>query len=314
MNYKSIIASNLETLFKFHKSNKEPFKANAYKKALDILKNIDVVNTIEDVKEIGGVKTQQKIKTIIDNNKNLEEVEKIINDTNFNTMHELMGVHGIGPTKARQLVHDYFIKSVTDLKKNEHLLNDVQKTGLKYYKDMKERIPRAEMLQHEKILLDVYHNMYINDMMTDEMKITGSFRRGLDESGDIDVLITGNSNVKDFVDQLLKNKYIVSDGVFAKGEHKFMGMCKLKGAKHARRLDILYTPRHEYPFALLYFTGNKQFNVTMRSYALTKGYSLNEQGLMNIETSEYVNTDILTEEDIFTYLNYPYVNPSNREI
>jgi len=34
---------------------------------------------------------------------------------------------------------------VEDLRKNQHLLTDLQKIGLKYYNDFKQRIPREEV-------------------------------------------------------------------------------------------------------------------------------------------------------------------------
>jgi DNA polymerase (family 10) len=37
--------------------------------------------------------------------------------------------------------------------------------------------------------------------------------------------------------------------------------------------------RAEYPFALAYFTGNKEHNIEMRSRALQRGWTLNEYRL-----------------------------------
>ena len=36
-------------------------------------------------------------------------------------------------------------------------------------------------------------------------------------------------------------------------------------------------------FAILYFTGSKEFNTVMRQRALTLGYSLNEHGLSEMK-------------------------------
>jgi DNA polymerase/3'-5' exonuclease PolX len=72
----------------------------------------------------------------------------------------------------------------------------------------------------------------------------------------------------------------------------------------------MLTPIEEYPFALLYFTGSKQFNVKMRSFALSKGYSLNEQGIT--KNKKKVSQQFESEKDIFAFLEYPYVVPHKR--
>ena len=46
----------------------------------------------------------------------------------------------------------------------------------------------------------------------------------------------------------------------------------------ARRIDFMFTPKKEFAFAILYFTGSKEFNTVMRQRALDLGYSMNEHG------------------------------------
>jgi replicative superfamily II helicase len=50
----------------------------------------------------------------------------------------------LGPRGAEKL-YQKGIKSIEDLRKNEDLLTSMQKIGLKYYEDFKERIPREEV-------------------------------------------------------------------------------------------------------------------------------------------------------------------------
>jgi DNA polymerase/3'-5' exonuclease PolX len=304
-NLKELIIFNLNTLISHHRSSKEPFKVNAYKKALDKIKLIDVVNSENDIQDIGGEKTKEKLKTIINTKENLPQVQQIINDSQFNILNQLMMIHGIGPVKAQELVNTHNIKSIADLKKNEQLLNDVQKRGLKYHSQILKRIPRDEMVLHDTFLKSILKNFTFN--------ITGSYRRQAVDSGDIDILLTGSeNNLKDCKEILLKSKYLLADGIFADGEHKIMAMCRLKKFKVARRVDLLYTPLHEYPFALLYFTGNQQFNISMRAHALSLGYTLNEQGLFHNNSKNRVEHIFTNEKDIFDFLNFPFVEPQKR--
>ena len=88
-----------------------------------------------------------------------------------------------------------------------------------------------------------------------------------------------------------------------------------------RRLDLLVTPEAEYAYAILYFTGSDLFNVAMRKYALTKGYSLNEHTLTPTAGQAQGQTQtqtqpqpppMKTEKDIFDFLGLVYVEPEKR--
>jgi DNA polymerase/3'-5' exonuclease PolX len=76
-------------------------------------------------------------------------------------------------------------------------------------------------------------------------------------------------------------------------------------------MDLLLTTPSEYPYALLYFTGSKQFNIAMRKHALEMGYSLNEQSLTNIDTKRKVS-GLTSEKEVFEFLDYKYVSPEKR--
>ena len=302
MNVKELMVNNLTLLRTKYKSI-DKFKERAYKNALDNLP--EDIHTFDDVKSVGGAKIQQKLKFIFEHRKNLDEVEQILNDDKYDIIESLQKVHGIGPSKAIDLYENQSIKSVNELRENKHLLNNIQLKGLKYYDDINKKIPYTEMVKHETFLKKT-----LNDI---ELYITGSFRRKCKSSSDIDVLISGKTNMLPYVREvLIKSQYLIEEGIFADGQVKIMAMCKLPKHKHLRRIDILYTIPKELPFALLYFTGNYKFNVNMRKHALQNGYTLNEQGLYDIHTKERVSVSFLTEKDIFKFLNYTYIEPENR--
>jgi DNA polymerase/3'-5' exonuclease PolX len=48
----------------------------------------------------------------------------------------------------------------------------------------------------------------------------------------------------------------------------------------------------------------------MRSHALSKGYSLNEQGIT--KKKQKISQQFTSEKDIFDFLDYPYVPPQER--
>lgn len=112
---------------------------------------------------------------------------------------------GIGPAKAKELVHAG-IRTFEDLEKQKDKLTNHQKLGLKYeidfietgnistdamnsfryFDDFEKKIPRAEIVQIEKILKKAIKELNSACIVT----ICGSYRRGKEESGDIDVLVT----------------------------------------------------------------------------------------------------------------------------
>lgn len=184
--------------------------------------------------------------------------------------------------------------------------------GLKYYEDLKERIPRKEIDKMKKKIEKIIKK--INPYLIFE--ICGSYRRGEETSGDMDLLFTNpkdSSNLKEIVDKLTEEKILI-DHLTEKGDKKYMGFCKIKPSSKykARRIDIRYFSYDEYWAGILYFTGNKEFNIKLRNRALEKGYSLNEYGLKNVKTNE--KKRIESENHIFELLELPYVSPLERRI
>lgn len=315
MDHKQQIIALLDTLAKKEIANKEPFKAKAY---LNVIKNIVAldkpIKEFDDLKSVKGIgeKINNKLKEYFETGK-IQAVESVLSDSKVQEMQELMKIHGIGPSKAKSLVEEHNIKSVAQLNDNTHLLNEKQKMGLKYFADFQERIPRKEMDAHNEYLAK--NILSIDPHFTFE--ITGSYRRGLPSSGDIDVLITHKDdpeNVEELFKQVLvklkASKYITD--VFAEGGKKCLAVCRLPRRKKYRRIDLLYTNKKEYPFALLYFTGDAQFNVSMRNHCLSLGYSLSEHGLKDDKTGQFIDTNATTEEDIFKFVDLPYIEPSKR--
>jgi DNA polymerase/3'-5' exonuclease PolX len=136
-------------------------------------------------------------------------------------------------------------------------------------------------------------------------------------SGDIDVLIKSpglSINPKtismfySYIDELKDIGYITD--ILSLGTNKCLAICKI--TDKFRRIDFELTCSEEYYYTLLYFTGSKQFNVAMRSYALKKGWSLNQKGLERINAVGPAPKNIKSEEDIFKFLGLKYIKPENR--
>lgn len=308
-NFNRKLLEQLETLqnkAKLSKNTVDKFRAKSYKDAIDKIKVLSFEITEEN--QIPLTKTSKiyaKVKQFLEEG-TIEGVEELT--VSQNVYRELIKVAEIGPSKAKDLIENHGIKSLEDLGKNLDLLNEKQKIGYKYWKTDCLRIPREEILANREIYLDIARN--IPDF---DLEITGSFRRGSKESGDIDILITSKNNdtkvFKTFVNLLIERKYLLD--TLAYGNKKYMGYGCLNGGI-PRRIDIIYCSPSEYPFTLLYFTGCGSFNVKMREYCIKLGYKLNEKGLFHSATNKSVDYTFRNERDIFEFLNLLYVEPNDR--
>jgi DNA polymerase beta len=262
---------------------------------------------------------EAKIKEILETG-TLGAAQKAKELYNIDALEALQNIYGVGPAAATTLVKAGItsIKQLReDVKENPKLLNDKQKIGLKYYEDLLKRIPRDEMLEHHRILLELKP-----DTMADyEIEIVGSYRREATTSGDVDVLIRvpngasnginskiAKKNLALYVKALEEAGYIKE--ILALGEHKCMAISKIDVV--ARRLDLLMTPNEEYAYALLYFTGSDRFNVAFRQYALDNGYSLNEHTLTKVREGVKEVPYMESEKDIFKFIGLRYIEPSKR--
>ena len=313
----SIILNNLKALKLQEQQAREFFKVRAYNKAIKAIEEHgQPITSMEDADVILGIGkgTLDKIKEIISNG-HLERTKDHVQDTGKQQAIEIFtNIMAVGPIKAAKLVNEHHIMTIDDLRAHQELLNDKQKLGLEYYEDFLKRIPRKEMDAHALLLQDVVQRVAPEATFD----IAGSYRRGAQDSGDIDVLFTlptghphAQKTFQTVVEELKRIKYLKGD--FAFGEEKYMGVSRLPRYKTSRRIDLMYIPSEKYPFALLYFTGSQQFNIKMRNHALTKGLSLSEHGFKEPKTNQLVLTPcIKTERDVFEHLNMEWVEPTDR--
>jgi DNA polymerase/3'-5' exonuclease PolX len=308
--YKPLILNALETLRKKDTAENRVFQARAYKKIIDQLKTMEKpVHTIEDLSHIEGAgqKIKDKFAEILETG-SLRAAEKAKAEFPFELYDALQKIYGVGPVKAKELIEKDNITSVEDLRtklqRNPKLLNDTQKIGLNYYYDINERIPRKEMAAHAKLLMAALPP-------TLEGTIVGSYRRQSETSGYIDMLLKGSEGFKKYIKTLKDTHYILE--TLAEGDKKCLAISKLTPCSKGRRLDLLVTPKEEYAYAILYFTGSDVFNVAMRRYALTLGYTLNEHTMSPTKPGVGLPPDMETEQDIFQFLGLQYIEPQDRK-
>ncbi|KAA0202395.1 hypothetical protein HAZT_HAZT009249 [Hyalella azteca] len=322
------------------------FKSNAYKTAASVLashpKRIASGEEAAKLKGIGK-KIALKIDEFLATGK-LEKLEKIRGDETSTALKELARVSGVGPTKARQL-YDEGITTIEQLRGNPEKLTHHQRIGLKYLEEFEQSIPRAEIEALEGALRRSLSALPEPITLT----ICGSYRRGKETSGDIDVLLCVKSSLdgnatstedpktakekhgKKFEDKnllsrivnLLEQDKIVTD-TLSLGDTKFMGVCRLSDDTPHRRLDIRLLSPDQFHCGVLYFTGSGLFNKKssilfpqeMRSVALSAGFTLNEYSIRPVGSTGVAGEPlpVTCERDIFDYIGMDYKEPHERNM
>jgi len=338
MNKKEIIISNLNKLKNiYEKDPSKKWNLKALKNAIyEISKyNKEILSGTQLKNEINGIgeKIAIRIDEIISNGflKEINEYENIIYNE---TKNPFIDITGVGDVRAKKWL-EIGIKTIDELK--EAINNKKIKSthhidiGLKYYNDFKQLIPREEIDIIKKIIKKVlkkYDKKYI-------FEICGSYRRGCSHSGDIDILITHATktnatkyedidenninhliNIENNINHLinivshLKEINFITDELTINGNTKFMGVCKVKGLPFYRRIDIRFVKYNSYYSSLLYFTGNKNFNIHIRKKALSLNMSINEYGIIDNTNNSVLS--VYSEKELFNKINMNYIDPLNR--
>lgn len=305
-NMKAKIIYYLTKMIDISKNQGEPFKAKQYAKAVQSIKSYpNEITSSKDVKHLEGIgkKIADKIDVIIKTG-SLPQVEQLSQKDQI--INKLATVWGIGPVTAEHL-YNSGIHSLDDLKKHSDILNKQQQIGLKYYEDFQKKIPRKKIEYLDKLIHEIFSGQL-------KVIIAGSYRRGLPESGDVDILIgypkKETFSFKDVIN-IFETADIITD-VLSSGPSKALTVAHLPGDQQHFRMDLEFIPEDQWGAALLYFTGSKIFNITMREHAGKLGYTLNQNGLIdnNLKTKPLLT--FTTEKEIFDKLHMEYIEPDKR--
>ena len=324
------------------------FRVKSYKQANEILKASMELTLVEDYirvlregdmkltgeenfkKKNGSWKSAilQKIDNILKTGQT-DGISLVEQDDRSLAIENLTKIPNVGPATAAKIYDTEEITTIEELRYiysfNKDILNDKQAIGLKHYDDLMRRIPRKEMDDWNEILKNVFSETIKDLGINGELILAGSYRRKTTDSGDIDALITTDIKnprvMTSFYNNLVKRSIIDPTDIIAKGPTKIMAVANID--EYYRHLDIFYHPKETFPFAILFTTGSKEFNIKMRKFSLEKGYSLNEQNVTHKSPTgrKVTNTEYLsvidkeipeTERDIFDFIGYTYISPELR--
>lgn len=225
-------------------------------------------------------------------------------------------VFGIGKTYITTLINQG-ARTIKDLRYPRYfnLLPESSQKYLKYYNDLQLRIPRSEILQHEAHIKKLLRNKKF------KIDIVGSFRRGAEICGDLDVLFTTENEyfpatnyISIFTEAIMAENYLLDTLKY--GKSTMNGIIKL-GDHPARRIDVFFSPPELYAFALLAKTGDTSFNKSIRTCIKEKknnDYILSERGIRIKVNNNYTHAvdprDFPDVKSIFKYMDLPNRRPN----
>ncbi|KAJ3499136.1 hypothetical protein NLG97_g558 [Lecanicillium saksenae] len=248
------------------------------------------------------------------------EMETSAADPKVGVLRIFYDIWGVGDVNAR----DFYQKGWRDLddivEYGWQSLSRVQQIGVKYYEDFQKKIGRNEVSSIADVILDHAHRLDQGF----EMKIVGGYRRGREESGDVDVILTHREESKtfNFVEPLVlsleKNGYITHTLSLSKknsergqkplpwkGEGSTWGtgfdtldkamvvwLNKQDANALHRRVDIIVSPWKTVGCAILGWSGETTFQRDLRRYCKKeKGFKFDSSGIRNRTDGSWIDIE-----------------------
>lgn len=222
-------------------------------------------------------------------------------------------VYGVGPKSHIPVLIKEGARTIEDLRspKYSRLLPVSSNTYIKYYDDLQLKIPRSEIQQHEANIKRILPKHKF------KFDIVGSYRRGAETSGDLDVLVTTKKEyspetnyIKQITETFIASRYLLD--TLKIGQSTMNGIIKL-GDNPARRIDVFFSPPELYPFALLAKTADANFNKSIRTCIKekkNKDYILSEKGIRVKKGSYAMDPQNFPDvKSIFEFIGLPNRKP-----
>lgn len=297
-----------------------PFKIRAYTNAARALEtfsgNFQATVLEEKLGELNGIgdAITKKISEFIQTGK-LEYFDKL--QAEFpETIFELFEVTGLGGKKVKALYEQLGVKNIVELEAaaKDGRIAELPGFGAKTAANLLQAIEQRRkhsgrfLLSDAKLWSDALLGHFLGHPDVSQISAGGSFRRGRETIGDLDILIATKYPPR-IIEHFLSHAAI--DRVLAQGDTKASVLLN-----YGIQADLRVVANLEFPFALCYFTGSKEHNVALRGRALQNGWTLNEYRLGPEPGSKRVPKlipEIQTEADLYRALGLAYIPPELRE-
>ena len=231
-------------------------------------------------------------------------------------MFSLLGLRGIGAKKAFKLAKEFDLTNrdtaVDTLKKaaKKQKIRVLSGFGEKSEKDILKAITenKTHKTERERLLLSHAEEIaerltsYISDQKSvKEVLALGSLRRRKATVGDLDIAVAtvDTASTVEHISKYPEIAEILNSGDKGIRIELTMGV----------QVDIRVVQPQAFGALVMYFTGSKQHNVLLRTFALEQGKSLNEYGL---KTKKGL-LEFSSDSEIYFNLGLQYIPPELRQ-
>jgi DNA polymerase (family 10) len=229
----------------------------------------------------------------------------------------LMRIPGLGPKKAAALNKELGITSLDMLRAacEAQQVRVLKGFGVKTEETILAGMALAE--QSGRRMYWAEADLIVQELLThmregpatQQAEVAGSYRRGRETIGDLDLLVEAASPAR------VMDHFATFPGIaalIARGDTK-MSVRLSSGLQ----IDLRVVPAESFGAALQYFTGSKDHNVILRGMAKERGLKINEYGVFRIKNGRGNEQEIYiagrTEDDVYAALDLPCFPPEMRE-
>lgn len=290
------------------------FRIRAYRRAAQVVRGLPrelaEMHGTEDFEALPGIGADlaSKISELLRLGQ-LRALEKLRRQVPHG-VRELLSLPALGPVRVRALFTKLQVRSLDDLRRalDTGRLCTVRGFGPKIREQLAQALREREDTPAQRVPLSVA-TQYANPLKTflgsvpgvSRVEIAGSYRRGRDTVGDLDILVCaarGAAPIKRL------ESYPELRKLTAAGRTKASGILR-----NGLQVDVRVLEPESFGAALHYFTGSRDHNIHIRRRAQERGYKLNEYGLFRGEK----RIAGATEEELFAALDLPWIPPELRE-
>uniref|UniRef100_A0A671V0L5 DNA nucleotidylexotransferase n=1 Tax=Sparus aurata TaxID=8175 RepID=A0A671V0L5_SPAAU len=345
-NNNKIFTDAFEVLAESYEFNEIEGPCLAFRRAASVLKSLSwAVQCLEATRNVPclGEHTKAVMEEILRYGRSFE-VEKILSDERYRTLKLFTSVFGVGPKTADKWYRGG-LRSFSDVLGDRGIrLNRMQQSGFLHYGDISRAVSKAEARALRNIIDEAVHAITPDAVLA----LTGGFRRGKEFGHDVDFIVTTPELGKEknllpsIIKRLTKQRILLYCDYQASTfdmsklpSYRFEAMdhfakcflimrlegSQVEGGLHlaegdsrgwrAVRVDLVAPPMDRYAFALLGWSGSRQFERDLRRFArLERNMLLDNHALYDKTKKEFLAAT--TERDIFAHLGLEYIEPWQR--
>jgi DNA polymerase (family X) len=230
------------------------------------------------------------------------------------TLVEVMRVPGVGAKTARLLFDELGVATLEDLKAaaEGERIRELKGLGPKVEENVLAGLERLGdpgdasgrvLLSMAKPIAEELARELRGHPAAERVEVAGSVRRWAETCKDIDLIATAEDPVA------LSEHLLASPLIAAAGKPGPNGV--RAQTQNGVSVDLRIVAPDAFGNLLQHFTGSQAHNVLLREDAVTRGLSVSEHGITEVESGDIERC--ATEEAVYERLGYAYIEPELRE-